>query len=320
MFQWNKLGRVFKPQEVQNRPWLNEFAQAPATLVFDDFVRVYFSCRPGPDKNGQYVSYTAYVDLERSDLTKVRAVAEEPILSLGGLGTFDEFGVYPVSVIRDGDVVRAYYGGWTRCESTPYTVAIGTAVSYDNGRTFQRIGPGPVLSQSPNEAFVLSGPKVRRFNDRWQLFYVAGIRWAMHAGRAESIYRVRMAESSDGLSWERTGRDLLDTRLEADECQASPDVVYSGGRYHMFYCYKYGVDFRNGKRGYRIGYAHSADMQQWIRRDDLAGIDVSADGWDSESIAYPHLLELDGTTYMFYLGNQVGREGFGVARLVGTLT
>ncbi len=319
MFHWKKLGKVFTPQEIQDRPWLKEFAQAPATLVFDDFVRVYFSCRPGPDKDGQYVSYTAYVDLERSDLTKVRTVSEEPILSLGGLGTFDEFGVYPVSVIRDDDVVRAYYGGWTRCESTPYTVAIGTAVSYDDGQTFQRIGPGPILSQTPNEAFVLSGPKIRRFNERWQLFYVAGIRWAVHAGRAESIYRVRMAESSDGLNWERTGLDLLEARLEADECQASPDVVYRGGCYHMFYCYKYGVDFRNATRGYRIGYAQSPDLRQWTRYDDLAGIDVSTEGWDSESIAYPHILELDGETYMFYLGNQVGREGFGLARLEGTL-
>jgi hypothetical protein len=319
MFHWKKLGKVFTPQRVQDRPWIKEFAQAPATLVFDEFVRVYFSCRPRPDKDGQYVSYTAYVDLERSDLTKIRAIAEEPILSLGGLGTFDEFGIYPVSVIRDGEVVRAYYGGWTRCQSTPYTVAIGTAVSNDDGRTFRRLGPGPVLSQTPKEAFVLSGPKIRRFNERWQLFYVAGIRWAVHGGRAESIYRVRMAESFDGLNWERTGRDLLDARLEVDECQASPDVIYSGGFYHMFYCYKYGVNFRNAARGYRIGYARSADMRQWARRDDLAGIDVSPEGWDSESIAYPHLLELDGETYMFYLGNEVGREGFGVARLEGML-
>lgn len=319
MFTWQKLGLVFTPQHAPGRPWIREFAQAPATLVFDDFVRVYFSCRPGPDAKGQYVSYTAYVDLERSDLTKIRSVAQEPIMSLGGLGTFDEFGIYPVSVIRDGDLVRAYYGGWTRCDSTPYTVAIGAAISRDNGQTFARLGPGPVLSQTPQEAFVLSGPKIRRFNDRWQLFYVAGVRWAVYDGRAESIYRVRMAESVDGVHWERTGQDLLGIRLEADECQASPDVVYSGGKYHMFYCYKYGVDFRNSARGYRIGYAHSHDLRQWIRRDDLAGVDVSSEGWDSESIAYPHLLQLDGETYMFYLGNQVGRAGFGVARLVGQL-
>lgn len=319
MFKWKKLGRVFNPRKVQNRPWLNEFAQAPASLVFDDFVRVYFSCRPAPDKDGQYVSYTAYVDLERSNLTKIRAIAEEPILSLGGLGTFDEFGVYPVSVIRDGDIVRAYYGGWTRCESTPYTVAIGIALSTNDGRTFKRLGPGPILSQSPKEALVLSGPKIRRFNELWQLFYVAGVRWVEHAGRIESIYRIRMAVSLDGQSWERTGHDLLEPRLEVDECQASPDVVYSGGLYHMFYCYKYGVDFRNAARGYRIGYAYSTDMRHWTRRDDLVGIDVSAEGWDNESIAYPHVLELDGETYMFYLGNQVGREGFGVARLIGSL-
>ena len=36
-------------------------------------------------------------------------------------------------------------------------------------------------------------------------------------------------------------------------------------------------------------------------------------------ISYPHVFELDGRTYMFYLGNQVGRHGFGLAELDGTL-
>ncbi len=36
-------------------------------------------------------------------------------------------------------------------------------------------------------------------------------------------------------------------------------------------------------------------------------------------ISYPHVFELDGETYMLYLGNQVGREGFGIARLEGEL-
>ena len=54
-FKWEKLGKVFDPGTVKDRPWLQEFAQAPATLVFDDFVRVYFSCRPPADAAGQYV-------------------------------------------------------------------------------------------------------------------------------------------------------------------------------------------------------------------------------------------------------------------------
>ena len=108
MFKWKKLGKVFTPQEVEGRTWLKEFAQAPATLVFDTFVRVYFSCRPPADENGQYVSYSAYVELDRSDMFKVLLVSEQPILDLGGLGEFDEFGTYPVSVLRNGEEVRAY--------------------------------------------------------------------------------------------------------------------------------------------------------------------------------------------------------------------
>jgi hypothetical protein len=43
VFRWKKLGKVFTPQEVKGRPWMAEFAQAPATLIFDRFVRVYFT-------------------------------------------------------------------------------------------------------------------------------------------------------------------------------------------------------------------------------------------------------------------------------------
>ena len=146
MFKWEKLGRVFNPLEVKDREWLKEFAQAPAVLVFDNFVRVYFSCRPGADEKGQYVSYSAYVDLNRKNLFEIIKVSESPILKLGDLGTFDEFGTYPVSVIKNGDQVLAYYGGWSRCESVPFNVAIGLATSLDNGVTFTKQGPGPLFS------------------------------------------------------------------------------------------------------------------------------------------------------------------------------
>jgi predicted GH43/DUF377 family glycosyl hydrolase len=319
MFHWKKLGKVFTPQEVQGRPWLREFAQAPATLLLDDVVRVYFSCRPPPDAQGQYVSYSSYVDLDRADLFRVRAVGEQPILPLGGLGEFDEFGVYPVSVARDGDSVRAYYAGWTRCESVPFNVGIGCAVSADGGKTFRKLGRGPVLPYTPDEPFVLSGPKVRRFGGGWQLFYIAGRKWKKVDGRAEPVYKIRMATSDDGLHWHKQGRDLVDSRIEEDEAQASPDVFHANGKYHMFFCYRHSAHYRGKQNGYRIGYASSTDLVSWVRDDAKAGIDVSDSGWDAEMISYPHVFEVDGRTYMAYLGDQVGRHGFGLAALEGRL-
>lgn len=319
MFRWKKLGKVFTPQECYARPWLKEFAQAPATLVFDDVLRIYFSCRPSADSNGQYVSYSAWVDLDRADPFKVRAVAEQPILPLGDLGTFDEFGTYPVSLIEDGEEIRAYYAGWTRCESVPFNVAIGVAVSRDGGSTFEKLGSGPVLSYTLDEPFVLSGPKVRRFKGEWQLFYIAGRKWKIVDGRAEPVYKIRMATSADGITWKRLNKDLIPSRIEEDEAQASPDVFYAHGQYHMFFCYRYSSHYRGKENGYRIGYASSFDMINWIRDDSKAGIDVSESGWDSEMISYPHVFALDGKTYMAYLGNQVGRFGFGLAELEGRL-
>lgn len=319
MFHWRKLGKAFDPQSVVGHPWLKEFAQAPATLVLDDVVRVYFSCRPPADAQGQYVSYSAYVDLDRSNLFQVREVSAQPILGLGGLGEFDEFGTYPVSVIRDGPVLRAYYAGWTRCESVPFNVAIGGAVSHDGGKTFTKLGNGPVLSYSPDEPFVLSGPKIRHFGDRFQLFYIAGRKWKLVDGRAEPVYKIRMATSNDGVIWTKTGRDLIESRIEEDEAQASPDVFFANGKYHMFFCYRYSSHFRGRQNGYRIGYASSSNLVDWVRDDTKAGIDVSNEGWDSEMISYPHVFELDGKTYLAYLGNQVGRQGFGLAVLEGTL-
>lgn len=313
------MGRIFDPA-ASGRSWITEFAQAPATLISADAVRVYFSCRPSPDERGQYVSRAAFVDFDRRDLTTPLAVSEQPVLDLGGLGAFDEFGTYPMSVIRNGDEIWGYYAGWTRCVSVPFDVAIGRAISRDGGVTFERTGRGPMLAAGVDEPFVISGPKVRRFGGRWWLWYIAGTRWLSSTGRPEPVYRIRMATSTDGINWQRHGRELIPVRLEEDECQASPDVFEANGRFHMFFCYRRGLDYRNRDRGYRIGYASSTDLEHWTRDDERAGLDVSDEGWDSEMVSYPHVFELDGGVYMMYLGNQVGRHGFGLARLEGELS
>lgn len=316
MFTWKKLGKVFTPQEITHLPWLKEFAQAPATLVFDDFVRVYFSCRPPADENGMYVSYSAWVDLARDDLFRVLRFSSRPILELGGHGEFDEFGTYPVSDIRENGIVKAWYAGWTRCESVPFNVAIGMAVSHDDGETFIKAGPGPIISYSPGEPFVISGPKIRRFNDQWQLFYIAGQKWKLVEGRPEPVYKIRMATSEDGVHWKKCDKDLIPSRIEEDEAQASPDVFFANGKYHMFFCYRYSAHYRGKQNGYRIGYAWSENLIDWHRDDSKVGIDVSESGWDAEMISYPHLFRCDGKVYLLYNGNAFSKGGFGLAEMI----
>lgn len=318
MYTWKKLGKIFDPTTIKNKPWLNEFAQCTSALVFDDYVRIYFSCRPPKDENGQFVSYTAFADFDRKDLTKLIRVSDEPILELGDLGTFDEFGVYPSSIIRMNNLIYFYYAGWTRLASIFSNVAIGVATS-EHGEKFTRLGKGPILTRTLNEPFQASGPKVRIFNNTLYMFYIAGERWVLNDnGKSESIYKVRMATSEDGINWDRDGKNILSPILEEDECQAGPDVFYRDGKYHMYFSYRYGLDFRNNDRGYRVGYAYSTDLVSWTRDDQNVGIELSDSGWDSKDMHYPHVFDLDGQTYMLYNGNEFGRYGFGLATLNDT--
>ena len=318
MFSWRKLGRIFNPADVKGKFWLNEYSQAPATLIFDNYVRVYFSCRSKRDKLGQMVSYSAYVDLDRKNLFNILNIAQEPVLKLGNRGCFDEFGTYPMSVIKKNNEVWVYYAGWTRCESVPFNTAIGVGISRNGGVKFDKLGDGPILSYSPDEPFIISGPKIRNFNDHYYLFYICGRKWLLVNGNPEMLVKIRMAKSTDGLTWVKNNRNLISDKIDKNECQASPDVFYKNRKYHMFFCYWNPTTFRESKSR-KIGYAYSDDLINWTRNDFKAGIDVSEEGWDSEMLAYPHVFELDGKIYMLYLGNEVGRYGFGLAELVGEL-
>jgi hypothetical protein len=134
---------------------MNDFIQSPSVISSGEHVRMYFCSRNKPDEQGRYCSYIGYADLDPNDLTKVLSVSEQPQVALGETGTFDEFGTYPVSAVRHEDEIRLYYGGITRCATVPFNAAIGCAISSDGGYTFVKPGPGPIISYSPDEPFVV---------------------------------------------------------------------------------------------------------------------------------------------------------------------
>ncbi len=317
--KWKKLGQVFDPTKWNDgikRDWMKSHSQSVSTLIKDDCVRVYFACRPEREDDGEMSSNTTWLELDRNDLTKVLRVSDKPVMPLGDIGAFDEHSIYPSSIIQEGDNINLYYAGWYRCKSVPFNCSIGLATSKDGGDTFERYGRGPILGPSANEPYVISGPKIRKFGNSYILFYLAGEKWINHNNRPEIIYKIKMAFSKDGINWLKHDQNIIDDILGPNECQAGPDVFYKDGKYHMYFVYREGLDFRSKKgRGYKIGYAHSTNLINWIRDDENVGIDYSDEGWDSKMHHYPHVFQLDNKWYMLYNGNEFGKYGFGLAVL-----
>ena len=54
--KWTKLGKTFDPTHYTLPNDCVQFAQSPQALVFDDFVRIYFSTRSVDKSNGKYLA------------------------------------------------------------------------------------------------------------------------------------------------------------------------------------------------------------------------------------------------------------------------
>jgi len=314
--KWHKLGKIFDPtgHTLPNR--CLEFAQSPQALVLEDRVRVYFSTRER-DSIGKYLSHVAFADFSR-DMRQLLGVSSQTVLPLGDLGCFDEHGIFPINVLRDGDRVLAYTTGWNRKVSVSADASIGLAISHDDGLTFERSGTGPVMSASLQEPFLVGDAFVQCYGDSYHMWYIYGTKWQKFNDEAtpDRVYKIAHATSPDGIEWRRDGQQIISDRLNADECQALPTVICLDGVYHMYFCYRQAYGFRqDSRRAYRLGYARSIDLKNWERDDSLAGIDVSTEGWDAYMQCYPHIFECDGAVYLLYNGNEFGRYGFGLAVL-----
>src|SRR5262245_28409541 len=315
--RWKKLGRIFDPGKFKLPNGCVGFAQSPQALLFEDFVRIYFSTR-AVDARGKYISHIAYVDMEKN-LHDVRAVAQRCVIEPGKLGCFDEHGIFPMNVVRRGELVYGYTCGWSRRVSVSVETAVGLAISRDGGFTFQMIGDGPVLAVSIHEPCLVGDGFVKIIGDRFHMWYIFGTGWKRFAPHEtpDRTYKIGHAVSGDGINWvKEEARQIIEDRLGPDESQALPTVVEIAGRYHMFFCYRQSYDFRRNKeRGYRIGHAYSDDLQNWTRDDANPGINVTEGEWDSDMLCYPHAFECDGRVYLLYNGNEFGRHGFGLAQL-----
>jgi hypothetical protein len=301
---WRKHGLLFGPSGQGG--WMNTHAQVPTALLLDDRIRVYIASRPKPG-----LSLTGYVDLNIAQPNRVLAVSDHPILELGGPGSFDEHGIMPSAVVRDGERVRLYYSGWSRLGSrAPYHNTTGLAVSEDGGRTFRRECPGPVLDRSPGEAFSATSPCVVRHEGTWHAFYSAGLGWLEIDGKLEHVYDIRHATSADGVDWRRPPQPALPQTF-AEEALTRPTILLrDDGGWDMWFCHRGSRGFRDGGDAYRIGFACSSDLWAWRRDDNAAGIDVSDADFDSEMIAYPCVLRVGSRILMFYNGNGFGFDGF----------
>lgn len=302
-----KQGLIFKVDGKHD--WSQTHAQIPSPDVLENGrIRIYYSTR---DKLNR--SLTSFVEVNAANPREVLYVHDRPILDFGELGCFDDSGVMPSCVVTHNGRKYLYYCGWNTSTTVRYRNCIGLAISEDGGVNFERAFKGPIFDRTKDEPHIVVTPHVLIEDGVWKMWYSGCTEWKVVNGVTEPQYLVKYAESEDGVNWRRENRVVISYKNDY-EAIGRPVVVHENGLYKMWYSYRSIENYRtNPERSYHIGYAESLDNLNWNRQDERVDCKLSDEGWDSEMMAYPCVVDYQGKRFMFYSGNGFGRSGFGYA-------
>jgi hypothetical protein len=273
-------------------------------LLDEETIRVFASVR---DAEG--AGRPVFVDVRAEDPTRIIRVAPEPLLEIGRPGCFDDNGIVPSALVRRDGRVFLYYGGYQLATRVRFVAFTGLAISDDGGTTFTKHSDVPILDRAPGETCFRAIYSILSDAGRWRVWYGAGSGFAENGPKPVPEYDIRYLESADGMHFPDRGEQVMDA-AGGDEYRLSrPAVLKTSSGFEMFY------SVGTFSSGYRLGYARSGDGIHWSRLDHQLGLDVSPEGWDSKMMAFPSVVDHGNNRYLFYNGNDYGREGFGVAKL-----
>ncbi len=309
--KWIKKGIIVNPCE-KELSWIKHYAALPVTyLVDDNTLRIYFSTR---DEKGR--SVPTFIDVNPLNPSEILYVHDKPILELGEIGTFDDNGIMPSWIVKDGERVLLYYIGWNPQVTVSYRLSIGLAVSWDSGKTFTKMSKGPICDRGIDEPFFNTAPCVMKDDDGiWKMWYVSCTGWKIINNWPEPFYNIKYAVSADGTNWKKTGITAIDYD-DFTHAIGKPCVYKENGIYIMLYSYRGSDGYRTSPdTSYRLGMATSSDGVTWKREDDKVGIAFSETGWDSIMMEYCTTYKIAGKRFLIYNGNGFGKEGFGYATI-----
>lgn len=301
---WEKKGFIYAPS---GEGVFKTHATRPIPYQLDDrTLRLYLTSRDYDDR-----PLPTYIDVDINDPQIVLHVNQYSLLELGKIGTFDDSGITPVSILDFNDRLLMYYVGWKRRRiNVTFEASIGICEFERDDMSLKKLFEGPVFAQDKNHPFLVAGPFVIHDEGKFKMWYCNGTEWRVCQTGPEPLYRIHYAESENGIDWTPFKEPSVDYNFDG-EVLSAPWVIKNGNDYHMWYS-KRGSATRQDKN-YSVGYAQSQNGIQWTRHDDLAGIITSDSGWDSEMVCYPSFFPYKEKIYMFYSGNSVGKGGIGYA-------
>lgn len=204
----------------------------------------------------------------------------EPVLSPGEEGSWDSWAVHPGPVIKENNLYKMYYTGWSDMNGH---WNIGLATSTD-GINWTK-NPNPVLSGNNNE-YQITATSVIKIDDIYHMYYTGGY--------YQQVWWISLATSRDGVNWERySGNPLLTTTHTWEGYGVyHSSVLEENEIYKMVYM---------GTSSNAFGIATSTDGKNWttMQSNPFFTIANTHNNW-TDRIAYPNFVKASESEIRVY--------------------
>lgn len=310
-------------------------------------LRMYFWAADGmPPWHGRHIILAAECSPQNPFVWDL--VSSTPMVGPSAEGNIRDHGVgFPYVLARDDGPWLMYYGAWgSWAPPEQASNRTGLAISRDEGITWDVIREAVLPLGKPGSYDAgLTGSVVvtREAPDQYFMWYTAGERYVRFGERNRGIVHVGAATSRDGITWEKRERPAIEARLDRVEpyeaVVSKPFVLKVDGVYHMWFSvysmspgsrpndhagpYRREKDedrsnwkaITRAERGYRIEHASSVDGINWKRDADKPVLALTPGGFDSKNQSYPMVVDMGSQLWMFYVGDEFGSTGIGLATL-----
>jgi len=262
-------------------------SQAPCVYIdLNGYLVIGFSARDSQSRSLPFEYKISYRN-QPGELLNVSLHNENPILTLGEPGHFDDSGVMISQVTPEHHL---YYVGWNKVENSNvrYRTSVGRATFTSRGWIKDR--KNPIYERSALHPIGISMP----YRESNSLYYMNYTKWEDN----EPFYSINQWVIS-GKQSEPNGFSILEPQ-DHEGGLARPFVWTDQKKLkHMLFSYRGKKYYREEKmEAYRIGYAvYYPDDGIWIRQDENFIIKNSDDDFMQ---AYPYLWWSNGDCYLLY--------------------
>ena len=295
---FNKKDLIF---DVNTVKWINSYAWVPTAYKIENTNKaiIFFSARN--TSNESDTGYFIY-DLDKMKIIKI---AKRPILTRGKLGNFDDSAVIPSHLIKIKRKFYLYYVGWTQGKKVPFFSSLGLAIANKITGPYKKISNAPIIGRSKFDPLFVATCFVQKIKRGYSMYYTSNMSWKIKNTTPKPRYLIKKCYSADGIKWETNNNKIIKFEKSTETAITRPWILKLKNNFVMFFSLK--------KNNYTIETSVSKDGKTWRRKKIFLFKEDKKIKFDSKAQEYASLVKYKKKLFMFYNGNEYGKNGIGLA-------